>query len=275
MTVDVYFMATYAIGDVQGCHDALKRLVQQIRFDPTTDRLWFVGDLVNRGPDSLAVLRFIQHLGSSAQVVLGNHDLFLLAVAEEVVDLRAKDTIRDVLDAEDRHELLQWLRYQPLHLYEPPFFMVHAGLLPQWTVAEAASFAREVEISLSGPDYRAVLQAIFHTQAPTWHPTLQGSVRLAAITRIFTKLRACTPSGETSSFSGSPGETPAGYQPWFQIPGRRSADTTLITGHWAALGLHMEPNLLAIDSGCVWGRQLTAVRLEDRRVFQVDGLARP
>ena len=267
-------MATYAIGDVQGCHDALQRLVQHIRFDPTTDRLWFVGDLVNRGPDSLSVLRFIRHLGSSAQVVLGNHDLFLLAVADGIVDLRAKDTIHDILNAEDRHELLQWLRHRPLHVYEPPFFMVHAGVLPHWTVAEAASLAREVEISLSGLDYRALLQAMFHTHAPTWNPTLQGPVRLAAITRIFTKLRACRPNGETSNFSGPPEEMPAGYQPWFQIPGRRSADTTLITGHWAALGLHMEPNLFAIDSGCVWGRQLTAVRLDDRRVFQVDGRAR-
>lgn len=262
-------MATYAIGDVQGCHDALKRLVQQIRFDPTIDRLWFVGDLVNRGPDSLAVLRFIRQMGASAQMVLGNHDLFLLAVAEGVVDLRAKDTIRDVLDAEDRHELLRWLRYQPLHIYEPPFFMVHAGLLPQWTVPEAASLAREVEISLSGLDYRAVLQAMFHTPAPTWNPTLQGSVRLAAIAKVFTKLRACRPNGEMSDFSGPPEEVPPGYQAWFSIPGRKSADTTLIMGHWAALGLHMEPNLLAIDSGCVWGRQLTAVRLEDRTVFQV------
>jgi bis(5'-nucleosyl)-tetraphosphatase (symmetrical) len=262
-------MAIYAIGDVQGCYEPLQRLVQHIRFDPTTDRLWFVGDLVNRGPDSLTVLRFIRQLGSSAQVVLGNHDLFLLAVAEGIVDLRAKDTIRDILNAEDRPELLQWLRQQPLHVYEPPFFMVHAGLLPQWTVAEAASLAREVEIALSGPDYHAALQAIFHIQAPPWNHSLQGSVRLAAITRVFSKLRACLPNGETSSFSGPPEEVPSGYHPWFDIPGRRSADATLITGHWAALGLHIEPNLLAIDSGCVWGRQLTAIRLEDRAVFQV------
>jgi bis(5'-nucleosyl)-tetraphosphatase (symmetrical) len=268
-------MATYAIGDVQGCYDALQRLVQHIRFDPITDRLWFVGDLVNRGPDSLSVLRFIRQMGASAQIVLGNHDLFLLAVAEGVVDLRAKDTIHDILDAEDRHELLQWLRYQPLHVYEPPFFMVHAGLLPQWNVVEAASLAREVEIALSSHDYRAVLQAIFHDPTPTWNPTLQGSARLAAITRVFTKLRACTPNGETSSFTGPPEEVPPGYYPWFQVPGRRSADTTLITGHWAALGLHIEPNLFAIDSGCVWGRHLTAVRLADRAIFQVDGPARP
>jgi bis(5'-nucleosyl)-tetraphosphatase (symmetrical) len=266
-------MATYAIGDVQGCHEALQRLVQHIRFDPTIDRLWFVGDLVNRGPDSLEVLRYVKTLGDSARTVLGNHDLFLLAVAEGIVDLRAKDTICDVLGAEDSHELIQWLRHQPLHVFESPFFMVHAGLLPQWTVAEAASLARQVEAALSGPDYRAALQAIFHAKAATWNPTLQDSARLATIARVLTKLRACTPSGEMSNFSGPPQEVPVGYEAWFNIPGRKSADATLITGHWAALGLHIEPNLLAIDSGCVWGRQLTAVRLEDRTVFQVDGLA--
>ena len=267
-------MATYAIGDVQGCHDALQRLVQHIRFDPTEDRLWFVGDLVNRGPGSLEVLRYVKALGSSAHTVLGNHDLFLLAVAEGVVDLRAKDTIRDILDAEDRRELLQWLRHRPLHVLESPLFMVHAGLLPQWTVAEAASLAMEAETALSGPDYRAALQAIFYAKAATWNTTLQDSVRLATIVRVLTKLRACTPSGEMSDFSGPPREIPSGYEAWFNILGRKSADTTLITGHWAALGLHIEPNLLAIDSGCVWGRQLTAVRLEDRRVFQVNCVER-
>ena len=263
-------MATYAIGDVQGCYEPLQRLIQQIRFDPSVDRLWFVGDLVNRGPDSLAVLRLIRRLESSAQVVLGNHDLFLLAVAEGVVTLRTKDTLHEVLNSEDRYELLQWLRRQPLYVHEPPYFMVHAGLLPQWTVAEAASLAQEVQIALAGPDYLVTLQAIFHTKGVMWSPTLQGPARLAAIAQALTKLRACTLNGETSGFSGPPEAVPSGYLPWFAIPGRKSADTTLITGHWAALGLHIEPNLLAIDSGCVWGRQLTAIRLEDRTVFQVD-----
>ena len=199
-------MATYAIGDVQGCHDALQRLVQHIRFDPTTDRLWFVGDLVNRGPDSLSVLRFIRHLGSSAQVVLGNHDLFLLAVADGIVDLRAKDTIHDILNAEDRDELLQWLRHRPLHVYEPPFFMVHAGVLPHWTVAEAASLAREVEICIVGSSTTAPSsKRCFTPMLRHGILTLQGPVRLAAITRVFTKLRACRPNGEMSDFLGSAG----------------------------------------------------------------------
>ncbi len=268
-------MATYAIGDVQGCHEALQRLVQHIRFHPTKDRLWFVGDLVNRGPDSLGALRYIRSLGPSARVVLGNHDIFLLAVSEGVATLRPKDTISDVLEAGDRLDLIDWLRHQPLHYCEESFFMIHAGLLPQWTTQDAAQLAGEVETALQSDGFRSFLRSLFHEPVVTWSPRLIGTLRLATIARVLTKLRACTPSGEMSDFSGPPQEIPPGYEAWFNVPGRKSADTTLITGHWAALGLHIEPNLLAIDSGCVWGRQLTAVRLEDRMVFQVDGLARP
>ena len=267
-------MATYAIGDVQGCLDALQRLVQHIRFDPAKDRLWFVGDLVNRGPDSLGVLRYIRSFGPSVRVVLGNHDIFLLAVSEGVVTLRPKDTISDVLEAGDRLDLIDWLRHQPLHYREGSFLMIHAGLLPQWTTQDAARLAGEVETALQGDGFRSFLRFLFHEPVVTWSPSLTGTLRLVTVARVLTRLRTCTPSGEISDFSGRPEETPLGYQPWFSIPGRKSADTTLITGHWAALGLHIEPNLLAIDSGCVWGRQLTAVRLEDRTVFQVDGLAR-
>jgi bis(5'-nucleosyl)-tetraphosphatase (symmetrical) len=201
--------------------------------------------------------------------VLGNHDLFLLAVAEDIVPPRPRDTIQDVLTAPDRNELLAWLRQQPLHHHENGFFMVHAGLLPQWTIADTVQFAREVEAVLSGPDYRALLRAIFQPPPPPWKPSLSGMDRLVSIARVLTRLRTCTSTGEMSNFSGPPEEAPPGYFPWFRIPARLSADTTVITGHWAALGLHMEPNLLALDSGCVWRRQLTAVRLEDRQVFQV------
>jgi bis(5'-nucleosyl)-tetraphosphatase (symmetrical) len=263
-------MATYAIGDVQGCWTQLAQLIERLHFKPDSDRLWFVGDLVNRGPDSLAVLRFVRELGDSARVVLGNHDLFLLAVSEGIVPLRPKDTIRDVLEADDRQGLLAWLRRRPLHHREHSYLMVHAGLLPQWTAEDAAQLAEEVETVLSGDSYRIFLEALFHEAVTTWSATLQGPARLAAIARVLTRLRICTPSGETSSFSGPPDEAPAGFLPWFRIPDRRNKDTTIITGHWAALGLCLEPNLLAIDTGCVWGRQLTAVRLEDRAVFQVD-----
>jgi bis(5'-nucleosyl)-tetraphosphatase (symmetrical) len=267
-------MTTYAIGDVQGCFTQLSQLVDRINFDPTADRLWFVGDLVNRGSDSLEVLRYIKQLGPAAQIVLGNHDLFLLAVAEDIVTLRPKDTIQDVLAAEDRAQLMDWLRRQPLHYRERSFFMVHAGLLPQWTIDETVNLAREVEAALSGPNYRTVLEALFRGLSPRWDPALIGDARLASITRVLTRLRTCTPAGDLSGFSGPPEQAPAGYLPWFSIPNRKNADATVICGHWAALGLRIEPNLLAIDSGCVWGKELTAVRLEDRQIFQVAGVRR-
>jgi bis(5'-nucleosyl)-tetraphosphatase (symmetrical) len=263
-------MATYAIGDIQGCFKSLRRLLDRVSFDQHADRLWLVGDLVNRGPDSLATLRFAQSLGTSVFPVLGNHDLFLLAAAESIVPLRPKDTIQDILDADDRAELTGWLRRQPLHRREGHFFMVHAGLLPQWSVDEAANLAREVETVLSGPDYRTFLHELFHGPTPQWNPALKGMDRLVSIARVFTRLRTTTPEGEMSSFSGPPDEAPPGFLPWFRIPNRRSTGATVITGHWAALGLHIEPNVLAIDSGCVWGRQLTAVRLEDLTVHQVE-----
>lgn len=263
-------MATYAVGDIQGCFKSLRRLLDRVSFDPQTDRLWLVGDLVNRGPDSLATLRFIRSLGTSVFPVLGNHDLYLLAAAENIVTLRPKDTIQDVLAANDRSELTSWLRRQPLHQREGQFFMVHAGLLPQWSIDDAATLAREVETALAGPDYTTFLRELFQGATPQWDPALKGTERLVSIARVLTRLRTTTRDGETSSFSGPPEEAPAGFLPWFRIPTRRSSDATVITGHWAALGLHIEPNVLAIDSGCVWGRQLTAVRLEDRMVYQVE-----
>ena len=263
-------MATYAIGDIQGCFKSFRRLLDHIAFDPQHDRLWLVGDLVNRGPDSLATLRFIKSLGPSVFAVLGNHDLFLLAAAEEIVALRPKDTIQDVLAADDRSELMEWLRCQPLHRRDGHFFMVHAGLLPTWTIDSAAQLAREVEMMLAGPDYRALLRELFQGATPQWDPALKGIDRLVSIARVFTRLRTTTPDGEMSSYSGPPDQAPDGFLPWFRIPNRRSSDATIITGHWAALGLHIEPNVLAIDSGCVWGRRLTAVRLEDRKIYQVE-----
>jgi len=263
-------MATYAIGDVQGCFKSLRRLLDLVAFDPQTDRLWLVGDLVNRGPDSLETLRFIKSLGAAACPVLGNHDLFLLAAGEDIVALRPKDTIQDVLASHDRLELLTWLRQQPLHRREGRFFMVHAGLLPQWNIDDAAKLAQEVEAVLAGPKYKTLLRELFEATPPQWDPALKGIDRLVSIARVFTRLRTTTPDGDMSSYSGPPQEAPAGFLPWFRVPNRRSSDATIITGHWAALGLHIEDNLLAIDSGCVWGRQLTAVRLEDRAVFQVE-----
>lgn len=263
-------MATYAIGDVQGCYRSLQRLVDLIHFDPASDRLWFVGDVVNRGPESLQVLRYIENLGPAAQMVLGNHDLFLLAAAEDLVKLRPHDTLQDVLAAVDAPGLLEWLRRQPLHHREGSYFMVHAGLLPQWTVAEADRLAKDTAAALAGPHYRTFLHTLFHDAPTQWSSTLSGFQRLAAIARVLTRIRLCTPAGHMAvAFSGPPDEAPLGYLPWFRIPTRRSADTTVVVGHWAALGLHLAHNVVALDSGCVWGGSLTAIRLEDRQITQI------
>lgn len=264
-------MATYAIGDVQGCFSPLETLIQQLQFNPKKDRFWFVGDLVNRGPDSASVLRYIKNLGDSAVVVLGNHDLHLLAVAAESVPSREKDTFHDVLNAPDRDTLLQWLRHQPLLHKEGEWAVIHAGLLPQWSVKEADAYAQEVQSVLRSADYPRFLAALYDDKrARRWSSGMMGMDRTVVIAKILTRLRVCTVDGRMDlSFKRPPEQAPSGYLPWFQVPNRLSTDATIIFGHWAALGLHMQDNVIGLDSGCVWGRQLTAVRLEDRQVFQV------
>ncbi len=262
-------MTTYAIGDVQGCFNALDRLTNHIGFDPSRDHLWFTGDLVNRGPDSLQVLRYVKGLGKAATTVLGNHDLFLMAVAAGIATLRSKDTIADVLHAPDRDDLITWLRCQRLFHRNGDYALVHAGLLPQWSIDEAERLGGEVESILQGAEYKAFLHALYPNRRLQWTPTLAGPTRLAAIATVLTRLRVCTAAGVMAlEFSGPPSEAPPGYSPWFQIPGRRSHAATIVCGHWAALGLHLADNILALDSGCVWGNRLTAVRLHDRAVFQ-------
>jgi len=264
-------MATYAIGDIQGCARSLDRLLELVRFDPSMDRLWCVGDLVNRGPDSLRVLRYLKQLGPSAQVVLGNHDLFLLAVAEGITTVRPEDTLQAILASPDCDELLAWVRHQPLLYREAPFVMVHAGILPQWSIQEAEKLAQEAERGLRSPSYREILRALYPSKHLQWSAQLAGPVRLATIIKVLTRLRACSPDGVMeSSYSGPPDRIPAGYQPWFRIYPHQNRDTVFVCGHWAALGLHIEPHLLGLDSGCVWGRQLTAIRLDDRTLFQVE-----
>jgi bis(5'-nucleosyl)-tetraphosphatase (symmetrical) len=264
-------MATYAIGDIQGCFSALERLIQQLQFDPAKDRLWFVGDLVNRGPDSVNVLRYIKNLGGSAVTVLGNHDLHLLAVATGCVPMREKDTIQDVLAAPDRDDLIEWVRHQRMLYREGDFLMIHAGLLPGWSVSDADLFAQEVRTILRSDDYRTFLAALYDDKrARQWSSNITGMERSLAIAKILTRLRICTMDGRVDlSFKRPPEQAPSDYLPWFQIPNRHNADVTIIFGHWAALGLHMQDNVIGLDSGCVWGRQLTAVRLDDRHVFQV------
>jgi bis(5'-nucleosyl)-tetraphosphatase (symmetrical) len=265
-------MATYAIGDIQGCYDSLRHLLDLCAFDPSTDRLWLVGDLVNRGPKSLETLRLIKSLGDAALTVLGNHDLYLLMVAEGGAKFRGKDdTIQPVLDAPDAGELLAWLRHQPLCHTEGEFCLVHAGLLPQWTTARARELASEVEAMLQGPRFREFILNLWGSEPAAWSDELSGWPRLRVIVNALTRMRFCTPQGSMElKTKGELAKAPPGYLPWFDLPGRQSADAVLVTGHWSALGLKVTPKLLALDSGCLWGGHLTAVRLEDRQVFQVN-----
>lgn len=262
-------MATYAIGDIQGCYDEMRRLLDSIGFDPAQDRLWLVGDLVNRGPQSPEVLRYLRGLGERAIAVLGNHDLHLLVVAAGVRKPHRGDTLDALLAAPDRDELLDWLRRQRLMHAGAGYAMVHAGLLPHWSIAQAMALAREVEAALQGPDYGEFLNCMYGNAPAQWHDDLRGYDRLRVIVNAMTRLRLCTPDG-VMDFTHKTGldSAPAGYLPWFDVPGRASSDTPVLFGHWAALGLTLRPDVLGLDSGCVWGRRLTAVRLEDRRVFQ-------
>ena len=265
-------MATYAIGDIQGCYDSLQRLLDLCAFDPASDRLWLVGDLVNRGPQSLETLRLIKSLGPAALTVLGNHDLYLLMVAEGGAKFRGKDdTIQPILDAPDCAELLDWLRQQPLCHTEGDYCLVHAGLLPQWTAARARELAREVEAKLQGPDFHDFVVNLWGSEPAGWSDDLTGWPRLRVIVNAMTRMRFCTRFGIMEfKAKGKLSNAPVGHLPWFDLPDRQSAESVLVTGHWSALGLKITPNLLALDSGCLWGGHLTAVRLEDRRVFQVD-----
>jgi bis(5'-nucleosyl)-tetraphosphatase (symmetrical) len=262
-------VATYALGDIQGCARTLDRLLDRIGFDAGRDRLWSVGDLVNRGPDSLAVLRRIRGLGGAATVVLGNHDLHLLARAAGVRDAEPDDTLDDVLAARDRDELMNWLAGLPLLVRQDGLVLVHAGIPPYWTVATAERRARDLENALR--QERRKTLALLGARAPArFSRGLDRAARLRFTARAFTRLRLVNADGRIATGHKGPPETaPAGVVAWFDAPGRRSAGATILCGHWAALGFRMREDLLALDSACVWGGSLTAVRLEDRAVFQV------
>jgi bis(5'-nucleosyl)-tetraphosphatase (symmetrical) len=260
-------MAIYAIGDVQGCFVELERLLKRLHFQAKKDRLWFVGDLVNRGPQSLEVLRFVKGLGDTAVTVLGNHDLHLLSCAQ---GLRAKrnDTFDDILRAPDRKELLAWLSSRPFLHHEGDYVMVHAGLAPSWDVATARALAQELTEALH-EDPPGLLEKLHAEEAPLrFKPSLRGADRLRAICAILTRMRACDAEGTMSDFSGPPDEAPRGFRPWFEWPGAYAEEATVVCGHWSALGLRVEPHVVALDTGCVWGRALTAMRLDDGRTFQ-------
>jgi bis(5'-nucleosyl)-tetraphosphatase (symmetrical) len=263
-------MSFYAIGDIQGCHAELCQLLDLIGFSPREDRLWLVGDLVNRGPDSLAVLREVKALGDAAVTVLGNHDFHLLNVAAGHARVHKQDTLAAVLAAPDRDELVDWLQHRPLVVVEDERLLVHAGLLPQWTPATALMLSREVQAALAGPEADAFLAALYGDEPRAWRDDLEGFDRLRVAVNAFARLRFCTADGtmELREKRG-PGTAPDGYRPWFQHEGRASAGVTIVCGHWSTLELRLLPNMLMLDSGCIWGGSLTAVRLPDRRVFQV------
>ncbi len=258
-------MSIYAIGDLQGCFVELQRLLDRIAFDPTRDRLWFVGDLVNRGPDSLATLRFVKSLGEAAVTVLGNHDLHLLAVSLGAEPRRSKDTFQDVLHAEDADELLHWLRHLPLMHYDVALdvAMVHAGLPPQWDLVTALGCAREVESALRGEGYKRFFTEMYGNKPALWSPALTGYDRLRYCVNAFTRMRYCDPAGQLDfKHKLGPGNQPLHLLPWFRIPWRRLKGTRIVFGHWSTLGFHDRDNVYAIDTGCVWGGYLTALRLD-------------
>jgi bis(5'-nucleosyl)-tetraphosphatase (symmetrical) len=263
-------MATYAVGDIQGCYTSLTHLLQLIGFSPARDRLWLVGDIINRGPDSLAVLRWAMQHQDSLEVVLGNHDLHTLALAEGFVEAHRYDTVQALFDAPDCNELLGWLRSRRMAHAEGEYLMVHAGVLPQWDASLTVALATEVETVLRGDDYRYFLAHMYGNHPNHWDEELRGMGRLRVITNALTRLRVCTLTGEMDfRFKGELSNIPAGHLPWFELENRNSSDSTLLFGHWSALGLLVRDNLIGLDTGCLWGGQLTAIRLEDRRLFQV------
>jgi len=259
-------VATYAIGDIQGCCTELEHLLDRIQFDPARDHLWFVGDLVNRGPRSLDVLRSVRSLGSSATVVLGNHDLHLLAVASGAERLKSRDTLDQILAAPDRDDLLEWLRHRPLLHHDAAlgYAMIHAGLPPQWDLATARTCAEELEAVLRDDRESNELFAHMYGDKPNrWSDDLRGYERLRFITNCLTRLRFCRADGQLElRYKGNLDEAPHDLMPWFRVPGRRSRSLRIVCGHWSALGFHRGDGVLSIDTGCVWGNQLCAVRLD-------------
>jgi len=267
-------MSTYAIGDIQGCYHSFRSLLREISFNPSHDRLWLVGDLVNRGSGSLDVLRLLSdqdlQYPSSIIAVLGNHDLHAITVAEALIEPCPGDTMQDLLEAPDRAQLIDWLRYRPMAHVENGYLMVHAGVLPQWATSQTRMLAAEVEQVLKGPDYKDFLAHMYGNQPDHWIDALQGMDRLRLITNALTRLRVCKSDGGMDfKFKGELDDIPQELLPWFKMPSRRTVDTTILFGHWSALGFYEGDNVIGLDTGCVWGGQLTALRLEDRQPFQV------
>lgn len=255
-------MAIYAIGDIQGCYNELRRLLDVIKFDPEHDRLWLAGDLVNRGPHSLETLRFIKGLGESAISVLGNHDLHLIATVVSLTKTGKKDTLGPILRAADCDELIDWLRKQRLFYHNDQYCMLHAGLPPQWDFAQTQRMAKQVEDVIGGEDYQRFFRSMYGNKPVIWQDDLAKMEQLRFAVNCFTRLRYCTLDGELDFHQkGPPGSQPSHLVPWFSVPWRKSRDMRIIFGHWSTLGYYAEDNVFAIDTGCLWGGQLTALKL--------------
>ena len=259
-------MSLYLIGDVQGCDDALQRLLDEISFSPSRDTLYLLGDMVNRGPQSAAVLRRLMRYGTAAQAVLGNHDLHLLALAAGVRQPSRSDTLGDILQASDREAMLEWLRWQRMAMLEQidghALLMVHAGVLPNWSAQQAVALASEVETILRGPQLGDFLRQMYGNEPARWSDALTGAERLRVIVNALTRMRFCDANGrmDHESKEGA-ASAPAGYMPWFEVPGRRTADITVAFGHWSMLGWLGRSDVLSLDTGCVWGGCLSALRV--------------
>jgi bis(5'-nucleosyl)-tetraphosphatase (symmetrical) len=260
----------WMIGDLQGCCEPLERLLSHPELRDPKARFWFAGDLVNRGPSSLATLRRVIGLGDRALAVLGNHDLHLLAAAAGVRRPGKSDTINEILDAPDARELIDWLRFRPLAHYEQGHLLVHAGTLHKWDVAKTLALAGEVQDALRGPNWQKLLEKMYGNEPVAWREEYRGGKRLRVIINALTRMRACTFAGRMElTVKAAPSAWPSGLIPWFDVPKRATRDVTVVFGHWSTLGLLMRPDVICLDTGCVWGGKLTAVRLQDHQVVQV------
>ena len=262
----------YVIGDVQGCAEPLARLLAQI---PAHADVWFCGDLINRGPDNLGVLRQVQALGSRARVILGNHDIHLLGVAAGVRAPGRSDTLDDILLSPDCEGWLNWLRQWPLAHFEHGILMVHAGVMPQWSLKQVLQYSDEAHTLLASNGYIEHLKTLFGSSPNCWKNSLRGAERIRAIINAFTRMRVCAPDGAMDfQFKGEIGDVPDGLLPWFRLPQRKTADQAIVFGHWSALGLHCENNTICLDTGCVWGQKLTAYHYPSGEVISVPAKTR-
>ncbi|GAD78746.1 symmetrical bis(5'-nucleosyl)-tetraphosphatase [Vibrio ezurae] len=262
-------MSNYLVGDIQGCLDELLLLLEQVHFNAEKDTLWVAGDLVARGPKSLETLRFIKGLGNSAKVVLGNHDLHLIAVSLGIHNAKPRDKTQPILEAEDRHQLIHWLRQQPILAEHPEFVMSHAGIYPLWDLAQAKAAATEVESELRGDNWQSLIKQMYGNSPDVWHPSLQGMQRLRFIINAFTRMRYCYHDGRLDMASKLPPEQEdkSKLLPWFELTQRKPLPKKAIFGHWAALMGIDAQQVIGLDTGCVWGNYMTLLRWEDKRYF--------